>query len=161
MMGAGKTTLGHQLAVRLGYTFVDLDDYMEQREGKTIPQLFAEGGEGHFRELERQALEAVVREHAHAVIATGGGTPCFFDNIAFINKNGISVYLQTTPETLTERLLQTDLSQRPLLAQKTEQELKDFISKTLVERIHFYRQATHTLDGKRYNIDQLESLVKP
>ena len=161
MMGAGKTTLGRELAGRLGYTFVDLDDYLEQREGRSIAQLFEAVEQEGFRQKERQALEAVVQDFEQAVIATGGGTPCFFNNMDFINEHGTSIFLDVPAEELTQRLLLTDLSQRPLLAQKSEAELKDFIVKTLAERIAYYRQARYTLTGKRYNIERLESLVKP
>lgn len=161
MMGAGKTTLGRELAGQLGYTFVDLDDYLEKREGKSIAQLFEAVGQEGFRLKERQALEAVVQDFEQAVIATGGGTPCFFDNMNFINQHGTSIFLDVPAETITQRLLLTDLSQRPLLAQKSEAELKDFIVKTLAERIVYYQRARYTLTGKRYNIERLESLVKP
>ena len=159
MMGSGKTTLGRQLAGQLGYTFVDLDAYIEQREGRSIADLFEREGQEQFRRKERQALEALVQEHGQAVIATGGGAPCYFDNIRLINQSGQSIFLDVPVEELASRLLDSDLSVRPLLAGKTTGELKNFIARTLNERRSFYEQATYTLSDKKQTIEGLLTLV--
>lgn len=159
MMGSGKSTLGRQLARRLGHTFVDLDDYIEERESKTIAQLFEQEGQERFREKERAALEAVVREYDKAVIATGGGAPCFFDNMRFINRHGASVFLDVPEEEIANRLTASNLSSRPLLAGKSAAELKAFIAKTLSARRQFYEQAQYTLSGKNQTIAALLTLV--
>ncbi len=159
MMGVGKTTLGKQLAQRLGYTFIDLDNYIEQRAGRTIPQLFEQEGQLKFRELERQALEAVVQEHKQAVIATGGGAPCFFDNMAFINQHGTSIFLDLPTDELLQRLQATDLSQRPLLAGKTLEDLHTYVINILQERRMFYKQASYTLSEKNLTLDTLLTLL--
>lgn len=159
MMGSGKSTLGRQLAERLRYAFVDLDAYIEGREGRSIAQLFEQEGAGKFRELERQALEAVVQEHRQAVIATGGGTPCFSDNMAFINSHGKSIFLDVPAAEIYRRLSASDLAARPLLAGRPAEELRQFIAKTLDARKQFYTCASHTLSGENQTVDGLHLLL--
>jgi len=145
-MGSGKSHLGKQLAQELGWDFLDMDDFLEANEGMTISQIFAEGGESLFRDLERNYLHATY-DFSKTVIATGGGAPCFFDNIDWMNKNGQTIYLKTPVAILVDRL-KKETAHRPLLAGKTTEALSQFISSKLTERSPFYEQATIIFDYK-------------
>lgn len=138
-MGAGKTTLGKAFSRELGLTFIDLDWYIEERFHKTVQQLFSERGEQGFRELERKMLHEVA-EFEDVVISAGGGTPCFFDNMDYMNACGDTVFLQVEPEVLFRRL-KVAKQQRPLLANKSDEELMNFICEALRKRHPFYSQA--------------------
>lgn len=148
-MGAGKTTLGKAFARQLNIPFVDLDWYMEERFHKTVGELFAERGESGFRELERAMLHEV-GAFEDVVISTGGGAPCFFDNMDFMNSNGITVFLNVHPDILYRRL-RIAKQQRPILQGKQDEELKEFIVQALEKRIPFYTQARYVFDA-----DELE-----
>jgi shikimate kinase len=154
-MGAGKTTLGKAFARDLNISFIDLDWYIEERFHKTVKELFVEKGETGFRELERNMLREV-GEIEDVVISTGGGAPCFFDNMAYMNEQGITVFLNATPDVLYRRLSAATQS-RPILQGKTAQELYDFIVEKLAERMHYYSMAQYTFNAneleKRRQID--------
>lgn len=137
-MGAGKTTVGKVLAEKLGLSFIDLDLFIEERYRKTVRQLFAERGEDAFREIERRLLHEVA-EFEDVVISTGGGTPCFFDNMAFMNGAGTTVYLQVSVEELAARL-ETCRQTRPVLQNRSGEALRDFIRESLEKRAPFYEQ---------------------
>lgn len=145
-MGAGKTTLGKAFALSLGLSFIDLDWYIEERFHKTVQQLFAERSEEGFRELERRMLHEV-SEFEDVVISTGGGTPCFFDNMEYMNKQGTTVFLRVDPKVLFRRL-RVAKQQRPLLAQKSDEELMDFINAALEKRMPYYSKAKHIFGGE-------------
>ena len=141
-MGAGKTTLGEALAKRLQLQFIDLDLYIEQRYRKTIAQIFAEKGEEGFRLIEQRMLHEVA-EFEDVVISTGGGTPCFFDNIDYMNNQGTTVFLDVPIERLFIRL-SIARNKRPLIKEKNDEELRAFIVEQLGKRITHYSKATYT-----------------
>ena len=148
-MGAGKTPLGKAFARKMNVPFVDLDWYIEERFHKTVGELFTERGETGFRVLERNMLH-VVAEFENVVISPGGGAPCFFDNMEFMNRVGKTVFLDVHPDVLFRRL-RIAKQQRPILQGKEDDELKAFIIRALEQRAPFYTQAQYI-----FNADELE-----
>lgn len=143
-MGAGKTTLGKALSKALDIPFYDLDWYIENRMHKTIKQLFDERGEEGFRKIEHAMLHEVA-EFENVIISCGGGTPCFYDNMAYMNRQGETVYLKASPEVLYAHL-KMGKTVRPLLLNKTPEEVNAFIREQLHLREPYYIQAKHVLD---------------
>ena len=143
-MGAGKTTVGKALAKQLGIPFYDLDWYIESRMRKTVAQLFNERGEEGFRKIEHAMLHEVA-EFENVIISCGGGTPCFFDNMQYLNSMGDTIYLKATPEVLHKHLMMGK-GVRPLLLNKTPEEVQTFITEQLALREPYYSTARHTLD---------------
>lgn len=142
-MGAGKTTVGKALAKELGVMFYDLDWYIESRMRKTVKQIFDEIGEEGFRKIERNMLHEVA-EFENVVVSCGGGTPCFFDNMDYMNKLGETIYLKASPETLHTHL-KMGKGVRPLLLNKTPEEVEIFIREQLKLREPFYNKAKHII----------------
>ena len=143
-MGSGKTTVGKALSKETGMMFYDLDWYIESRMRKSVAQIFAERGEEGFRKIEHNMLHEVA-EFEDVIISCGGGTPCFFDNMDYLNQQGDVVYLKATPEVLYKHLLMAKV-ERPLLKDKTPDELIAYITEHLNEREPFYTKANHILD---------------
>ena len=138
-MGAGKTTLGRPLSRAMNLEFIDLDNFIEARYHKTVKDIFAEVGEEGFRKIEHRSLEEVA-DYENVVSALGGGTPCFMDNMDIVNRAGISVYLKPTEEVLLRRLIQGK-NKRPLLANKSDEEILNFIREQLAWREPYYLRA--------------------
>lgn len=145
-MGSGKTAMGKLLAKRLGLTFIDLDNYIENKFRCTIAEIFQQDGEAGFREIEKQCLHEVA-EIEDVVIATGGGAPCFFDNMDFMNRCGETIYIKLTPEHLAKRLSSSKSGVRPLLQDKSGDDLLQHITQTLKNREPFYMQSKHIIEG--------------
>ena len=143
-MGSGKTTVGKALSKETGMMFYDLDWYIESRMRKTVSQIFAERGEEGFRQIEYNMLHEVA-EFEDVIISRGGGTPCFFDNMDYLNQQGDVVYLKATPETLYKHLMMAKV-ERPLLKDKSPEELIAYITEHLKERSPFYEKARYSLD---------------
>lgn len=152
-MGAGKTTVGKALARELGLQFYDLDWYIEARMHKTVPQLFAERGEQGFRQVERAMLHEAA-EFEDVVLSCGGGTPCFFDNMDYLNSVSETFYLKASPETLCRHIAMSR-GDRPLLKGKSPEEIRAFVEQQLQARESFYEKAKHVVD-----INVLDSFEK-
>lgn len=145
-MGAGKTTVGKDLAARMGLSFIDLDCYIERRYCRTVRQLFAEKGEEAFREIERKMLHEVSM-FEDVLISTGGGTPCFYENMAFMKETGTVVYLKVSVEELAKRL-ELCKHTRPVLQGRSGDDLKCFIAANLRQREPFYTQASIVFEAE-------------
>ena len=143
-MGIGKTTFGRALAKSLNLTFYDLDWYIASRRRKTITEIFEEEGAEAFRDIERNMLHEVA-EFEDVVISCGGGTPCFYDNMEYMNQQAVTIYLKADLDFILNHL-QDSKNQRPLLKGKTEAELRDFVSEQLPEREKYYMQAKHIIE---------------
>ena len=151
-MASGKTTFGAALANRLNRPFIDLDLFIENKEDSSVSQIFARAGEDRFRCIEKDALHEVA-DISNAVIACGGGTPCFFDNMDFINSKGISVFLEASPDVLLERLIEAN-SSRPLVKNKAPHEIKGIIHSQLEKRLPFYKKAHIYWNGDFLDTEQ-------
>lgn len=158
-MGAGKTTVGKQLADNLGLMFYDLDWYITSRMHRTVAQIFEESGEEGFRKMEHNMLHEVA-EFENVVLSCGGGTPCFFDNMDYLNRQGETVYLKATPEVLYAHL-KMGKTVRPLLLNKTPEEVKAFVKEQLAQREPYYLKAKHVLDVNLLDsYDKIQTSVK-
>ena len=158
-MASGKTTVGSQLAKKLNYRFIDLDQYLEKKHKKSIKILFEYYGEDRFRELENEALGEVSALQGNLVVASGGGTSCFYNSIDFMNKVGITIYLRVEVAELLSRLIESK-TDRPLLWGKSKEELSNFIIRVLEERKKYYEKAKITIDFANLDVEQLANTIR-
>jgi len=156
-MGCGKTTMGKKLAAKMDYTFIDLDHVFEERQQMTIAEYFSEHGEAAFRKAESVILKQTDYPQK-TIISTGGGLPCFFDNLDWMNKHGKSVYIKLDAKTLAQRL-QNGKEERPILHGKNGDELIAFIDEKLIEREPYYNRATIIAPGLNLTPDKLEQMI--
>lgn len=156
-MGSGKSHWGKIWADKLNLQFIDLDEHIEKQSGHTIMEIFDKQGEIAFRHLEKKILENLITGK-HVVIACGGGTPCYFENMQWMNIHGKTIYLKATAEQIFSRI-STELHKRPLLRNLNDNELKTFIEDKLEERESFYMQATLSIPVDELNEDSLQPFI--
>jgi shikimate kinase len=157
-MGCGKSTAGKKLASKLQYEFIDLDHFIESEYKMSIPEIFSSKGEKEFRSIENNCLKKLLTRD-NLVIACGGGTPCYYNNMQTMKENGITVYIKMSVDALVNRLVNAK-DKRPLVAGKTEKELHEFVTRQLEKREDIYHQAQFTVKGKDLDIDELANFVQ-
>jgi len=157
-MGSGKTTVGKKLAKKLNKEFIDMDQWIEKDEEMPVEEIFEKKGENLFRELETKYIRKLSNKKK-AVISTGGGAPCHSDNMEFMNDEGLTIYLEMKSEVLLFRL-QNSKKERPLLKNKTSEEMLNFIQNKLAERESYYNKANIIINGFNVNINDLAEKIK-
>ncbi len=160
LAGSGKSTLGKELAQRLGYKFIDLDLLIEERVGKSIPDIFAHNGEGQFRIWEHEALMDVIAAEDSFIMATGGGAPCFHFNMDAMNKHGVTLYFDVTPGELALRIIDGGVENRPMFKSYDHQDLIQEIREMKERRETFYSQAQIKIRDNQINVDMIISNLK-
>ncbi len=153
-MGSGKTHWGRLLSEKLGIRFYDLDEAIVEQAGKPITEIFATAGEEHFRVMESELLRQITESQESFIMACGGGTPCYFNNIDYMNQAGTSVWINTPLETLFTRLVRQK-AKRPLIRDLSDDQLKGFISKKFSDRRMYYEQAELIVDEEPVELDKL------
>lgn len=153
-MGSGKTHWGLRLSKKLSIPFYDLDEQIIAQEGKSINEIFDANGEEYFRQLEKETLHIITESHESLVMACGGGTPCFFNNIEYMNQAGTTVWLDTPVPILFERLLRGK-AKRPLLKDLSDEQLRSYIVKKFSDRKIYYEQAAVTIQENAIELDGL------
>jgi shikimate kinase len=152
-MGSGKTTLGKQLASKLGYRFIDQDEVIEQKYQMTVSEIFAKQGEDEFRKAENEVLQELIKRES-CVIATGGGAPCFHNNMELMNESGFTIYIKVDPEIIVQRLKVAHTS-RPLMMDKSEAEMLEYTQQKISERSPFYSRSKLILYSKNLTVDDI------
>lgn len=159
-MASGKSAIAKNVSAKLGLELIDLDDYIETKEGKVIAQIFKEDGEIYFRKKEQDYLNEILSLEASFVLSVGGGTPCFSGNMDLILEKSISFYLRASVQTIYKRLL-SEKAKRPLVATIKDEDLQEFIAKHLFERSVFYNQANHVITVDDNTVEELsQEIVK-
>jgi shikimate kinase len=156
-MGCGKTFLGQKLAKELGWSFCDLDDRIESIEKCPVSSIFENKGEDYFRKLEQKCLIETA-DDSNTVISLGGGTPCFNNNMEWINDKGCSVFLDVPTEILIKRLTEEN-SKRPLLQHKNKMELESYVNQKLLERRPFYSQADYSVTAFDLPVNKIINIL--
>jgi len=153
-MGSGKTHWGHLLSEKLGIRFFDLDEQVTEHAGKSIIEIFSEKGEEQFRLMEKDVLHIITESQETFVMACGGGSPCYFNNIEYMNKAGTTVWINTPQEVLFSRLI-NEKDKRPLIKNLSDDQLKGFINKKYSDRRIYYEQADIIIDEEPIELDKL------
>jgi shikimate kinase len=153
-MGSGKTYWGQLLSQKLSIPFFDMDEQVVSHEGKSIVEIFVEKGEEHFRLLEKDVLHIITESHDNFVMACGGGLPCYFNNIDYMNQSGTTVWINTPVDTLFQRLI-SEKESRPLIKGLTNEQLKGYISKKFADRRIYYEQADVVIDEDPVHLEKL------
>ena len=153
-MGSGKTHWGRLLSQKLSFPFFDLDSQVEEQAGKSIAEIFAAEGEEQFRLVEKDALHSITESHESFVMACGGGSPCYFNNIEYMHQTGTTVWINTPLEVLFERLVK-EKDKRPLIKDLSDDQLENFIRKKFADRKIYYEQADVKMDEDPVEIEKL------
>ena len=160
MPGSGKTTLGKQLATHLKLPFIDLDDEIVKAAGKSIKEVFEQEGEDYFRKLESKLLKKNIDTHPNFVMATGGGTPCFFDNMDVMKKAGVVVFLNTSLQTIQARLAGQEITKRPLMKDVDLQQFIASFKTKFDQRMPVYRQADVIVEESQQHIKKVVQFIQ-
>ena len=158
MMGSGKSYWAQKLSEKMNIDWIDLDQQIEKDTSLSIKEIFAVCGEDYFREKERDALHGLSK-YKNLILSTGGGTPCFYDNMQWMNEHGVTIWLDEPVEILTERL-KKEKAHRPLIKDLSDEELRNFLSKKLTERSFFYSQAKYHLKGNSISDNSFAKILQ-